>query len=75
MATQTAVSTHVYRVNGMTCDHCRRAVTSELMALDGVHEVEVDLPTGRVAVTAAAQPDREQVAAAVFEAGYDLVAE
>ncbi len=56
----------------MTCDHCRRAVTTELLALDGVQGVEVDLASGTVAVEAAEAPDREQVSAAVEEAGYVL---
>ncbi len=30
-----------YHVTGMTCEHCARAVTVELEALDGVSEVTV----------------------------------
>ncbi len=63
-----------YRVEGMTCEHCVRAVRAELGALAGVDEVEVDLATGDVAVTSAAPLDRAAVQAAVDEAGYELVA-
>jgi copper chaperone CopZ len=66
------MTTHNYTVQGMTCDHCRHAVTSELMALEGVRAVAVDLATGAVAVQADDAPDRSQVAAAVEEAGYVL---
>ena len=63
-----------YRVEGMTCEHCVRAVRAEVGALEGVDEVEVDLATGDVAVTSAAPLDRAAVQAAVDEAGYELVA-
>jgi len=32
-----------YRVTGMTCEHCVRAVCGELGALDGVSDVTVVL--------------------------------
>ena len=48
-------STETFQVVGMTCDHCARAVTSELMAIGGVTEVSVDVPTGQVTV-GSAQP-------------------
>jgi len=64
------MSTTTYRVTGMTCEHCVRAVTSEVSALDGVDEAVVDLPSGTVVVTGSA--DESAVAAAVEEAGYAL---
>ena len=63
-----------YRVEGMTCEHCVRAVRAEVGALEGVDEVEVDLATGDVSVISAAPLDRAVVQAAVDEAGYELVA-
>lgn len=56
----------------MTCGHCVKAVTEEVSAIEGVESVEVDLESGRVTVTAAADPTREQMVAAVDEAGYAL---
>lgn len=70
-----AAATMVVRVEGMTCDHCVRAVTSELRALDGVTGVEIDLRVGDASVVriAATGPlDESAVAAAVDEAGYTL---
>jgi copper chaperone len=61
-----------YQVNGMTCAHCVGAVTQEITALTGVRDVTVDLPSGRVTVTSDRQLDRDEVAAAVDEAGYEL---
>ncbi|WP_328340578.1 heavy-metal-associated domain-containing protein [Micromonospora sp. NBC_00421] len=62
-----------YQVNGMTCGHCVNAVSGEVGALDGVTDVQVDLSSGRVAVTSDRPLDTEAVRAAVDEAGYDLV--
>ena len=61
-----------YHVTGMTCEHCTRAVSAELRALDGVAGVTVDLvPGGASAVTveSTAPLADEAVAAALGEAG------
>jgi copper chaperone len=61
-----------YQVTGMTCEHCTRAVSAELRALDGVTGVTVGLvPGGASAVTveSAAPLADEAVAAALDEAG------
>jgi copper chaperone CopZ len=66
------MSTSIWTVTGMTCGHCVKAVTEEVSAIAGVESVEVDLETGAVTVAAATDPTREQMAAAVDEAGYAL---
>lgn len=63
-----------YRVEGMTCEHCVRAVREEVGALTGVTDVQVDLATGEVAVTSSAPLEERAVRDAVDEAGYELVA-
>ena len=65
--------TVTYTVTGMTCGHCVKAVTEEVSALPGVTDVDVDLESGRVTVTADTDPDAAALAAAVDEAGYTLV--
>ena len=70
------MTTEVFRVSGMTYDHCVAAVTAELAALPGVAGVRIDLVPGDVSeVTVdSAQPlDSAAVRAAVDEAGYELV--
>ncbi|MFC0097720.1 heavy-metal-associated domain-containing protein [Micromonospora marina] len=62
-----------YQVNGMTCGHCVNSVSTELSALPGVTDVQVDLAGGRVTVTSRNPLDVDAVRAAVDEAGYDLV--
>ena len=49
---RTFVGSTTFSVSGMTCDHCRRAVTEEISAVAGVESVTVDLPTGTVTVAA-----------------------
>ncbi|MFB9902757.1 heavy-metal-associated domain-containing protein [Allokutzneria oryzae] len=61
-----------YTVTGMTCGHCAASVTEEITAIDGVQKVDVDVPTGRVTVTSAAELSDRDVRAAVTEAGYAL---
>ena len=65
-------TTHSYAVSGMTCGHCAGAVTSELTALDGVTDVQVELVAGgasTVTVISSAPLDKAQVVAALDEAG------
>ena len=70
--TLVGMATSTWTVNGMTCGHCVKAVTEEVSAIEGVQAVDVDLTTGAVTVTAEPVPSREQMAAAVDEAGYAL---
>ncbi|MFJ8166609.1 cation transporter [Streptomyces sp. NPDC096136] len=62
----------VYRVSGMSCGHCRTAITASVGALAGVLSVDVDVDGGVVTVTTAGEPDDAAVAAAVDDAGYEL---
>ncbi|MFE5545543.1 heavy-metal-associated domain-containing protein [Streptomyces sp. NPDC056534] len=74
-ATAVAVAdstTTVYAVSGMTCGHCRTAITKSVGALDGVISVEVDITGGLVTVTTGGEPDDAAITAAVDDAGYEL---
>ncbi|RKT19046.1 copper chaperone CopZ [Streptomyces sp. 1114.5] len=62
-----------FQVKGMTCGHCVSSVTAELKKLDGVTDVAVDLATGKVTVGSTRPLADADVAAAVDEAGYDLI--
>jgi copper chaperone len=59
-------------VKGMTCGHCANAVTRALKDVDPKAEVKVDLEAGRVQVETSASA--AAIAAAVTEAGYEVVA-
>jgi copper chaperone len=71
-----SMTTSTYAVTGMTCEHCVHAVTTELTALPDVTDVAVDLAAGDVStvtVTSTRPLDAGDVAAAIDEAGYELV--
>jgi copper chaperone len=70
---QTNSDTATYVVAGMTCGHCKVAVTEEVTRVAGVDAVEVDLDTKLVRVHGT-DVDEAAVVAAIDEAGYDAVA-
>jgi copper chaperone CopZ len=70
---RTFIGATAFQVTGMTCDHCRRAVTAEIGRIPGVQGVAVDLASGSVTVTATQPVDRADVSRAVDEAGYTLI--
>lgn len=62
--------TVTYRVPGMTCGHCKAAVSEELGFVAGVASVEVDLDSKLVSVTGGSLDDAA-LRAAIAEAGYE----
>jgi len=60
-----------FKVQGMTCGHCVKAVSNAVQALDGQARVEVDLAQGQVTVDSAAE--RSALAAAIREEGYEVL--
>jgi copper chaperone CopZ len=66
------MKTAIYRVTGMTCDHCVRAVTEEVSKLAGVTDVAVDLSSGTLTVSSDMPLDAVILRAAVDEAGFQL---
>lgn len=59
-----------YLVEGMSCGHCKAAVTEELEQVSGVAAVQVDLDTRLVTVSGDGVSDTD-VRAAIEEAGYE----
>lgn len=59
----------VFKVQGMSCGHCVRAVSAALLALDADAQVDVDLAGGEVRVES--RLSTEQVLAALREEGYE----
>lgn len=64
--------TQQFTVSGMTCDHCVRAVTTEIGRMPGVRAVAIDLSSGQVSVEADRALEIAAVAQVVDEAGYAL---
>jgi copper chaperone CopZ len=69
------MTVETFPVVGMTCGHCVSSVDSELRAVAGVTDVAIQLVAGgtsQVTVTSDAPLARDDVEAAVDEAGYAL---
>lgn len=62
----------VFTVQGMTCGHCEKAVTTAIKLVDPQAQVTIDRTQNRVEVTTT--QEREAVAAAICEEGYQVVA-
>ena len=73
MHTNTETNVLTLVVEGMSCDHCRVAITDEVSRVSGVESVEIDLDAKRVRVDGT-DVDESAVIDAVDEAGYDAVA-
>ena len=72
----TGLTTSTFEVSGMTCGHCVKSVTEELSQVEGAKNVEVALVSGgvsQVTVSSVGALDLGAVAAAIDEAGYELV--
>lgn len=57
-----------FTVTGMTCGHCSKAVTNEVLQVAGVRAVDVDLDSG--VLTVRGEADDAAIRKAVDEAGY-----
>jgi copper chaperone CopZ len=60
-----------YLVPGVSCGHCRAAITAEVAMVPGVASVDVDVDAHRVTV-AGEQLDDGAIRDAIDEAGYDI---
>ncbi len=69
------METKVYEVKGMSCDHCKHAVESALLEIEGISKATVNLEKGEVSVGFTAPVSIETMSAAVDEAGYELIAQ
>ncbi|MDO9147020.1 MAG: heavy-metal-associated domain-containing protein [Hydrogenophaga sp.] len=58
----------IFSVQGMTCGHCEKAVTTAIKLLDPQAVVRIDRSQNRVEVTT--EQPREAVAEAIREEGY-----
>ncbi len=68
------MQTEQFVVPGVSCQHCVRAVTSEVSKVAGVSAVQVNLDTKVVTVEHGDTVAPEAIVAAIKEAGYEEVA-
>ena len=62
----------LFTVQGMTCGHCEKAVTTAIKTLDPQAEVRIDRSQNLVEVET--EQPRDAVAAAISEEGYTVAA-
>ena len=62
-------TTRTYSVPGISCDHCKHAIESEVSTVVGVVVVDVDVDEKLVTVSGG---DDAAIRAAIDEAGYDV---
>ena len=60
----------IYRIDGMSCNHCKNSVEKAIRGLENVENVEVVLGKKEAVVTG--EPSDEDVKKAVEELGFDF---
>ena len=61
--------TRVYKVEGMSCALCNKAIQESLRTVEGVKSVDVDRTTKRVTITAAPTVEANSLEHAIESAG------
>ena len=64
------MTARIYSVPGISCDHCKHAIETEVAKLTAVTHVEVDIAAKTVKVEG--DTSDGDVRAAIDEAGYDI---
>ncbi|HRR40328.1 MAG TPA: heavy-metal-associated domain-containing protein [Syntrophales bacterium] len=60
------------KIEGMSCQHCVKAVTKALEAIPGVTDVKVDLARGEASFEEAQPVDDQTLRERIRKAGYRL---
>jgi len=64
----------ILKVDGMSCEHCKNAITKAVSALPGVSSVDIDLDKKTVTVQHdPALATLEKIKSAITELDYDVV--
>jgi copper chaperone len=61
------------KIQGMSCEHCVKAVTRALSAIDGITDVKVSLEKNEAVFESSGNVDMETIKKAVEEEGYKVV--
>ena len=62
--------TETVKIDGMMCEHCEKAVTTALGAVEGVESVKADAKAGVAVIAVLPGTSEEAIKAAVAKAGY-----
>jgi copper chaperone len=64
----------VLNVDGMSCEHCAKAITKAVSALPGIHSVDVNLKAKTVTVAHdTAQTPLDKIRFEIEEQGYEVI--
>ncbi|MCR4559788.1 MAG: cation transporter [Bacteroidales bacterium] len=59
----------IYKVSGMSCNHCKMSVEKAIASIAGVESVEVDLPSGMAYVKG--EHDDNRLINAIKDLGFE----
>ena len=59
-------------VDGMSCEHCKKAVENAAKSVDGVVSAEVNLKEKKVVILGE-NPNVEKIREAIEDQGYDII--
>ena len=65
--------TKTLQIEGMSCEHCARAVKLALEEIAGVTRADVALDAQTAQVELAVEVDQERLSAAIGQAGYTFI--
>ena len=61
------------KVKGMTCEHCVHTVRTAVLQVEGVEDVNIDLASGSVNVTASENVPVDKIKEAIHQRGYTVI--
>jgi len=67
------METAVIKVDGMSCEHCAKAITNAVGALPGVSHVDVVLKTKTVTVVHENTLSLKKIQGEIEDQGYDII--
>ncbi|MCD7721877.1 MAG: permease [Prevotellaceae bacterium] len=70
LTNQTDMNTKTFRIEGMSCNHCRMTAERALLSVEGVEAATVDLPSALARVTGTAT--QEALSRAIASVGFTL---
>lgn len=62
-----------FKVEGMSCNHCKMAVTKALLANDEITDVKVDLESKTVEIECDSNLSMDKIKRIIDEAGYSVI--
>jgi copper chaperone len=63
----------IFNVDGMSCEHCVKAITKAVSTLPGVSDVAVDLKAKTVTVEHDSALPTDKIKYEIEEQGYDII--